>query len=380
MARASLGVRGANVPALVRCTVAIYWDGAQTYIASTAVALLIGTFVAAAGGGAFLGMTAVGWVSFVIVWSFQMVLFWNGIDWIRVFRNRAAPAVYSVMIALLLILWAKAGSSLLSEVGSIFEGQGAPKGGAFAAFTTVVGTMVAYFAAVILNFGDFSRYVRSTADMRLGNFLGLPVSLAVFSLIALFVTAGTVVVFGAHLTDPTAIIRRVDTPILTVVAALTFFVATVGINVVANFVPPANDLSNLMPGRISFRLGGLIAACFAFVVGALWVTAISQLGISKFVNTLGAILAPAYGIMIVDFYLIRRGVLDIRDLYSAVPGGAYHYDRGWNRRALAAFGVAALFSVSAVWLPELDFLTGFDWVIGAVLGGALYYGLRARRT
>jgi NCS1 family nucleobase:cation symporter-1 len=378
MARASMGVRGANVPALVRGTVAIFWYGAQTYIASTAVALLIGTFVAADGGATFLGMTAVGWVAFVIVWSFQMVLFWNGIDWIRVFLNWAAPAVYAVMIALLLTLWVRAGSGLLAEVGSIFEGSGTGKGGAFAAFTTVVGTMVAYFAAVILNFGDFSRYVRSTADMRLGNLLGLPVSLAFFSLIALFVTAGTVVVFGAHLTDPTAIIRRVDSPLLTVVAALTFFVATVGINVVANFVPPANDLSNLMPGRISFRIGGLIAASFAFVVGALWVTAIGQLGIARFVNTLGAILAPAYGIMFVDFYLIKHGVLDIRDLYSSAPGGAYAYDRGWNRRGLVAFAVAAVFSVSAVWLPAVEFLTGFDWVIGAVLGGAIYYAVTAR--
>jgi NCS1 family nucleobase:cation symporter-1 len=372
-------VRGANVPALVRGTVAIFWYGAQTYIASTAVALLIGTFVASDGGATFLGLTAVGWVSFVIVWSFQMALFWNGIDWIRVFLNWAAPAVYAVMIALLLILWVRAGSGLLSDVGSIFEGHGTAKGGAFAAFAAVVGTMVAYFAAVILNFGDFSRYLRSTADMRLGNVLGLPVSLAFFSVIALFVTAGTLVVFGAHLTDPTAIIRRVDSPLLTVVAALTFFVATVGINVVANFVPPANDLSNLMPGRISFRIGGLIAASLAFVVGALWVTAIGQLGIARFVNTLGAILAPAYGIMIVDFYLLKRGVLDIRDLYSSAPGGAYAYHRGWNRRGLVAFAVAAVFSVSAVWLPALAFLNGFDWVIGAVLGGAIYSGLMARR-
>jgi len=379
MARASMGVRGANVPAMVRGIVAIFWYGAQTYIASTAVALMIGTFVAADGGATFLGMTAVGWISFVIVWSFQMMLFWNGIDWIRVFLNWAAPAVYAVMIALLLILWAKAGSGLLSEVGTIFEGQGTAKGGAVAAFAAVVGTMVAYFAAVILNFGDFSRYLKSTADMRLGNLLGLPVSLAFFSLIALLVTAGSLVVFGAHLTDPTAIIKRVDNPLLTVIAALTFFVATVGINVVANFVPPANDLSNLMPARISFRTGGLIAASVAFVVGALWVTAIGQLGIAKFVNTLAAFLAPAYGVMIVDFYLIKRGSLDIRALYSSALDGPYYYDRGWNRRGLVAFVVAAAFSVSAVWLPALAFLSGFDWLVGALLGGAIYYGLTMRR-
>jgi len=379
MARASMGVRGVNVPAMVRGTVAIFWYGAQTYIASTAVAVLIGTFVAVDRGATFLGLTAVGWISFVIVWSFQMALFWNGIDWIRIFLNWAAPAVYAVMITLLVILWVEAGGGLLSEVGTIFQGDDGSNRGGAAAFSAVVGTMVAYFAAVILNFGDFSRYVRDTAAMRLGNLLGLPVSLAFFSLIALLVTAGTVAVFGTHLTDPTAIIKRVDNPLLTVIAALTFFVATVGINVVANFVPPANDLSNLMPSRVSFRTGGLIAASVAFVVGALWVTVIGQLGIAKFVNTLAAFLAPAYGVMIVDFYLIRRGTLAIRALYSSAPDGAYYYDRGWNRRALAAFVIAAVFSVSVVWLPALAFVAGFDWLVGALFGGALYYGLTMRR-
>ena len=374
MARASMGVEGAKLPATIRGIVAVFWYGAQTYIASTALALLITAF-AGDGGATFFGLTAVGWVSFVFVWAFQMALFWRGIEWIRVFLNWAAPAVYAVMITLMVVLWVKTGNHLVSEVGTIFRGAGTYTGGSFSAFMAVVGTMVAYYAAVILNYGDFTRYVRSERDMKIGNLLGLPPNVAFFSFIALFVTAGTAAVFGDHITDPTEIVKRIDYLPLTIVAALTFFAATVGINVVANFVPPANDFSNLLPSRISFRVGGLIAACVALVIGAFWVSVISQFGISKFVNTLGAVLAPAYGIMIADYYVTKRQRLDVAQLYSSAPTGAYYYRKGWNIKALLALVLASSFSIVAVWLPALGFLSGFDWLIGAFLGGCLYVGL-----
>ena len=214
--------------------------------------------------------------------------------------------------------------------------------------------------------------------MTIGNLLGLPLNIAFFALIALFVTGGTMVVFGERLTNPTEIVGRVDNLTLTVIAALTFFVATVGINVVGNFVPPANDISNLLPSRISFRTGGLIAAGIAFFVGAFWVSVISQFGIDRFVNTLGALLAPAYGILIADYYLFRRRRLDIQQMFSSDPDGAYFYTRGWNSRAIAVFAVAAAFSVLAVWLPALAFLRGFDWLIGALLAGAVYCAVTPR--
>jgi nucleobase:cation symporter-1, NCS1 family len=371
MARASMGVQGAKLPATIRGIVAVFWYGAQTYIASTALALLITAFVRDS-GKTVLGMTAVGWTSFVIVWTFQMAVFWRGIEWIRVFLNWAAPAVYAVMITLMVVLWVKTGSRLVTEVGTIFRGTGTYTGGSFSAFMAVVGTMVAYYAAVILNYGDFTRYVRSERDMKLGNLLGLPPNVAFFSFIALFVTAGTAVAFGDRLTDPTEIIRRIDSLPLTIIAALTFFAATVGINVVANFVPPANDFSNLMPSRISFRLGGLIAAAIAFVIGAFWLSVISQFGISKFVNTLGALLAPAYGIMIADYYITKKQRLDVNQLYSSATTSDYYYRKGWNIKALVALLLASAFSVTAVWLPALGFLSGFDWLIGAFLGGSLY--------
>lgn len=375
MARVSMGVRGANFPAMVRAVVAIFWYGVQTYFASTALALLINALMDGGGGPEFLGMTSVGWFSYVVVWLFQIYMFWRGIEWIRRFLNFAGPFVYVVMLALMGIIWYKAGGGLLAEVGNIFSGGGDYEGGPIAAFLGITGTMIAYFAAVVINYGDFSRFVRSQKEMKLGNLIGLPLNVAFFSFITLFVTAGTVVLFGERLTNPADIIEKIDTLPLTIIAAVTFFAATVGINLVANFVPPAYDLANLMPSKINFRLGGLITAIVAFPVGALWVSVISQIGIAGFVNTLGAILAPVYGIMICDYYLVKKQKLDIQQLFSADPNGKYYYLNGWNRKALIAFGLGAIFSISSVWAPALSFLSGYAWVIGAILGAVFYYFL-----
>ncbi len=380
MARASMGVRGANFPAMIRGIVAIFWYGVQTYFASTAVALLLNALLGSPGGDTFLGMDMVGWVSYILVCVFQVALFLRGIDWITKFLNWAGPLVYLVMVGLLGVIWYKAGGGLVNELGNIFAGRGEHPGGAIGGFVAVVGTMVAYFAAVVINYGDFSRFVRSEKQMMVGNFLGLPVSLAFFSFLALFITAGTAVLFGEVLTNPADMIAKVDNLGLTVIAALTFFAATVGINLVANFIPPAFDLANLAPAKISARTGGMITAGVAFFIGALWVSVISTIGIAAFVDTLGAVLAPLYGIMVADYYLVRRQRLVLQDLFSAEPGSTYYYDNGWNKRAMIAFAIAAIFSVATVWVPALVSLSGYGWLIGALLGGVLHYGVMHGRV
>ncbi|WP_106418920.1 NCS1 family nucleobase:cation symporter-1 [Salinicola tamaricis] len=378
MIRASMGVRGANLPAMLRAIIGIFWYGVQTYFASTALTLLL-TALFGDPGGQWLGLSAIGWLSFVVVWLFQITLFWQGVDKIKHFLNWAGPLVYVVMVVLMIVVWFQAGSDLLPAVSTIFSTSSDYQGSAIGAFLTITGTMIAYFAAVVINFGDFSRFVRSERDMKLGNLLGLPLNVAIFSFIALIITAGTLVLFGVPLTNPSEIIERVDSLPLTLLAAVTFFAATVGINLVANFIPPAYDLANLFPRKISFRIGGLITAVIAFFVGALWVAVISHIGIPGFVNALGAVIAPFYGIIVVDYYLVRRQRLDIQDMFSSDPNGAYHYVKGWNRRALIAFGLAALFSIASVWVPALQVLGGYAWLIGAALGGGLYYLLMLKQ-
>lgn len=377
LARSSMGVRGAQFPAVVRAVVAIFWYGVQTYFASTAIALALNAMLGSPGGPLFLGMNWVAWLSYVIASGLQVWLFLGGIDMIAKFLNFVGPAVYLVMIALLIAVWVRAGGELIHAVTSVFTSADVSGMAAVGAFVSVVGTMVAYFAAVVINFGDFARNVKDDKQMRLGNYTGLVASLALFTFLSLFITAGAYVALqggeGTPLTNPADIVALVGSVPLTVLAAVTFLLATLGINVVANFIPPSYSLSNIAPSKITFRMAGIITAIAGFVIGGLWVAVIEGIGISKFVDTLGAVLAPLYGIIVADYYLIRKQRLRLDDLYSMSPKGAYYFVNGWNRRAIIAFSLAAVFSVLTVWLPALSTWGGFAWLIGAFLGGLFHW-------
>ena len=389
-ARVSMGVFGANFPAMARGLVAMFWYGAQTYAASTAVALLITGVTGISGGSEFLGMSGVMWISFIFVSLFQIYLFWQGMDLIKKFLNFAGPAVYIVMIFLMLAIWQKAGGGLLSEVGNIFSGgtrSGGFEGlGSFGAFVAVFSIMVGYFAAVVINFGDFARFVKNENEMKKGNLWGLVGNVIFFSFITLMITGGTIAVFGEYIAQPTDMVAKVDNMFITLVAAFAFFSATVGINMVANFVPPAYDLSNLMPQKINFRTGGLITAICGFVIGGLWVSVITQMGMFPFVNTLGAILAPVFGIMIVDYYVIKKEKLDVNALFSDKKGGKYYYNDGFNQKGMLAWIISGYIAIGSVWPNILpgglgDFFAnlggggGYAWIIGAALGAIVHLAI-----
>ena len=388
-ARVSMGVFGANFPAMARGLVAMFWYGAQTYAASTAVALLITGVTGISGGSEFLGMSGVMWISFIFVSAFQIYLFWQGMDLIKKFLNFAGPAVYIVMIFLMLAIWQKAGGSLLSEVGNIFSG-GARSGGfeglgSFAAFVAVFSIMVGYFAAVVINYGDFARFAKNENEMKKGNLWGLVGNVIFFSFITLMITGGTIAVFGEYIAQPTDMVAKVDNMFFTLIAAFAFFSATVGINMVANFVPPAYDLSNLMPQKINFRTGGLITAICGFVIGGLWVSVITQMGMFPFVNTLGAILAPVFGIMITDYYIIKKERIDVKALFKDGKG-KYWYNDGFNYKGMVAWALSGYVAIGSVWpniLPgglgnffaNLGGGGGYAWIIGAALGAIVHLAI-----
>ena len=378
LARASMGTAGAKLPAILRATVAVFWYGVQVYFASTALALLIRSVTGAGPGPLLLGLDTIDWFSFLIVWAFHIVIFWRGMGWVETFLNIAGPFVYLVMIGLVIVLWQRSDGQLLQAAQTIFANPDATRGSEISGFIAIVGTMVAYFAAVMINFSDFSRYAKDKRAMVLGNLAGLPFNMILFSALALLTTAGAAVVYGEEIINPTEIVEKTDSVVLAIVAAITFFAATVGINLVANFIPAVNGIANLAPSKISFRKAGLVTSLFALVIGGLWTSFISVFGIGGFVNTLGATLAPLYGIMVVDYYLIHKEKLDVGDLYT-LDGGAYHFGNGWNDAAVIAFGVAAVFSVATVWVPVLAVLSGYAWLMGAALGGAIYYTLRRRQ-
>jgi NCS1 family nucleobase:cation symporter-1 len=298
------------------------------------------------------------------------------------------------MVLLMIVIWFKAGGGLLSEVGEIFSGgmrTGGFEGlGSFGAFLAVFSIMVGYFAAVVINFGDFARFVKNEDEMKKGNLWGLVGNVIFFSFITLMITGGTIAIFGEYVESPTDMVAKVDNIVLTIVAAFAFFAATVGINMVANFIPPAYDLANLMPSKINFRTGGLITAAFGFVIGGMWVAVITQMGLFPFVNTLGAILAPVFGIMIVDYYVIKKQRLDVDDLFSDSPKGKYHYNGGFNGKGMLAWALSGYIAVGTVW-PNILFLGlddffanlggggGYAWIIGASLGAVIHLAISSKK-
>src|SRR6201990_2128239 len=342
VARMSFGVMGANIAAGLRGIVGIVWYGVQTYFASKAVQALVLTFYPAAEAwthSGFAGLSLLGWGSFLFMWIFQLLIFLNGMETIRKFIDFCGPVVYIVMFALAIWILAQTGFSSLN-----LQLSPPAAGSSLAHMANAAMLIVAYFAALLLNFGDFSRFAKDDRSMKFGNFLGLPVNFIVFAVITVIVTAGTVKVFGEAIMDPVAIVERIGNPIVVAIGSITFIVATMGINIMANFVSPAYDISNLYPGKIDFRRGGLITSILSVIVCP-WIFVSSPQAITIFVSVFGAILGPMFGIMVPASYLVKRQQIVLNDLYSMSPNGSLHFQNGWNGRALLALAGSAVVAI-----------------------------------
>ena len=378
VARMSFGVMGANLAACLRGIVGIVWYGVQTYFASKAVQVLVLTWFPGAVSltqNSIAGLSTLGWLSFGFMWVFQLLIFLNGMETIRKFIDFCGPVVYVVMFALAIWILAQTGTSSLDLQLS------PPAGGATAGhMANAAMLIVAYFAALLLNFGDFSRFARDEKAMKLGNFLGLPVNFIVFAVITVVVTAGTVQVFGAAIMDPVLIVEKIGNPWIVALGSITFIVATMGINIVANFVSPAYDISNLNPERINFRTGGLITSILSVMVCP-WLFVSSPQAITIFVGIFGAILGPMFGIMVSDYYLVRKQHVVVEDLYTMSSSGSLYFENGWNRRALIALVLSGAASIGLSLLGAYKVVPNigdWGWLLGAGLGAVLHLALMSR--
>ena len=375
MARVSMGVMGANLAALIRGVVGVVWYGVQTYFASKAVATIILLFIPSAAalgtGSGFMGLNTLGWISFLIMWVGQLLIFQRGMEAIRKFIDFCGPAVYVVMFALMgWILYHAGFDSLNLTLGDV-QLTGAQTVGHMINAALLV---IAYFAALLLNFGDFSRFGKSERQMKVGNFLGLPVNFIVFAIVVVIVTAGSVKVFGEMIMDPVEIVARIDNKVAVFIGSVTFIIATMGINIVANFVSPAYDFANLFPKYVDFKRGGLITSVLAVLVCP-WIFVDSPHAITVFVSVFGAILAPLYGVMVADYYLVKREKIVTEDLYTLFPSGRYHYDGGWNHVGLKSLAISGAIAIGWELSTQLFHIlpaNNLGWVIGAVSGAVAY--------
>jgi NCS1 family nucleobase:cation symporter-1 len=387
--RASFGTRGANIPALMRAFVACGWFGIQTWIGGNAIYKIMSIFAPsfAAGSSAnFLGITLAQFLCFLFFWAINMLVVYKGIDCIRWLLNIKAPLLIALGLSLLWWAYQNAGGfgPILSQPSAFDSGQ--PKAGQFFVFFVPALTgMIGFWATLSLNIPDFSRYAVSQRDQIVGQALGLPLTMALYSFIGVAVTSATTIIYGQTIWDPVDVLTRFSNPVVLVVAMLSLCIATLATNIAANVVSPANDFSHLAPRKISFRTGGLITGIIGVVMMPWKLVADPSGYIFTWLVGYSALLGPIGGIMIADYYVYRRKQLHVAALYR--EDGEYRFTNGFSLVAIFALLVAVLPSLPGflVTVKIIDptsvpaFLVrlyDYAWFVGFAIAFVLYLVLR----
>ena len=386
--RTSMGIFGAKYVAILRGLVAIFMFGVQTFFLSKSIGYLIRISLFSIDGTFldkeiftlfFYGLNIIDWFSFLFAIFFQIYLFRKGQIFNKIIINISAIFVY---IGLILFCAIIASTNLVDVVDSfkdllVFDNVISKSN--ISPFLTVFGTMFAYFSIVIVNFGDFSRFVKNENELKKGN-LSLLINLILFSIFSIFIVIGADIILNKNLqvmdrilVSPTDIIGKFDNIFLSVIALFFILFATASTNLIANFIPSQNCLINLMPSKLNSTSSGVIIGILGFFIGALWVPLLSQIGILSIVDTFGAFFGPIFGIIIADYYLIKEKEIVNKDIFSTNENGAYYFSGGWHLKAIYALFVAFVFSAATIWNPEFRFLQSYSWLIGAFIGFMMHY-------
>lgn len=340
LARASFGTQGARLPALLRALVACGWYGIQTWFGGQMIFTLAGVLLGHPLAGdplPVLGISAAQFGCFLLFWALQFWFVVHGIEAIRKLETYTAPIKIVICFVLLWWAWDKAGGfgPILDQPSAFVEG-GRRAGQFSAVFWPSLTAMVGFWATLALNIPDFTRFAKTQRDQLIGQAIGLPLPMGLLAALAVFVTSATVVIYGKAIWDPVDLASRM-TGAAVLIALIVLLIDTVSVNLAANLVGPAYDFSALAPGRISYKLGGILTAGIAIVMMPWKILASTEGYIFTWLIGYSALLGPVAGILIVDYYVLRKTELVVGDLY--VEGGRYSYRGGWNIAAVIAFAV-----------------------------------------
>jgi NCS1 family nucleobase:cation symporter-1 len=380
-ARSSFGLRGANLPALLRGAVACGWFGIQTWVGGQGVYVLAGRLFGDAWTDAagFGGYPWTLWLSFGLFWLVQVAIILWGMEGVRRLQVWAAPLMAVGGVALLVWMAVEAGGfgPMLSTENSL--GWGPSFWVLF--FPSLMG-VIGYWATLTLNISDFTRLASTQRSQVVGQSLGLPTTMTLFSLIAVMVTAGTSVVYGEALWNPIDVVNQMDSGIGLLFAIFVVLLATVSTNIAANLVGPAYDLANLKPNWFSFRVGAITTSFLGVMIFPWKLMEDENVYIFAWLGTVGSLLGAVAGILLADYWLLRRTRVNLPALYTR--GSEYWYSRGWNWRALVAFGAGSLLAVGGADLPVgsggpfigfLAPLSDYGWVVALVTALLLHWAL-----
>lgn len=375
MSRIAFGIFGAQIPALIRGGVAIAWFGVQTFLASLVLRVaLIAVFpgLQPLDENSILGLSTLGWITFVALWIVQVIIVSYGMEMIRKYEAFAGPIILVTFLALAIWMLAEAGFTISWETEGAFSGAemwGHIFGGA--------ALWIAIYGTFVLNFCDFTRGAKSKRAIVRGNFWGIPANMLLFGAIVVTLAGAQYAIDGRIIESPADIVAAIPNTALLVLASLALIVLTVAVNLMANFVAPTYALTNLFPKHLDFRRAALISAVIGLVILP-WNLYNSPVVIVYFLGGLGALLGPLFGIIMVDYWIIRKQKVNVPDLYRENATGDYFYRRGFNPRAVWALVISGGLALLVAFLPALSALADFTWFFGAGFGAIAYFLLADR--
>lgn len=383
-ARASFGVLGANLPAMLRAIVACGWFGIQTWIGGTSIMAVIIVFWPSFSElpnvlPDFFGVGTPGFLCFMIFWFINLYIIWKGSEAIKWVENLCAP--FLIVSGLALLIWA------VTQVGSLSAVLGQETklttlSEFLPVFVPSLTAMVGFWATLSLNIADFSRYAKNQREQQWGQAIGLPPTMALFSFIGIGVTGATVILYGEAIWDPVALVTKFTNPIVIFVSMFALMIATLSTNIAANVVGPANDFSNLYPEKISFKRGAFITGIIGILMMPWKLIADPSGYIFTWLIGYSALLGPIAGIMLVDYFIIRKTKLNAEDLYRL--DGEYTYTKGVNWIAVVALILGVLPSLPG-FLVQIDWIAPnsissfwirlyeYAWFVGLAVSGILYF-------
>jgi NCS1 family nucleobase:cation symporter-1 len=375
MSRISFGIRGAQIPALIRGGVAIVWFGIQTYLAS-----LVGNVLVIAlfpdtqplAETTFLGLTVLGWACFTVLWLIQVVIACYGMEMIRKYEAFAGPVILVTFVILAAYVLYVSGGQI------VWEPPDAVTGGEM--WREILGggaLWVAIYGTFVLNFCDFTRGAKTKKSIVWGNLFGIPVNTLFFGVIVVVLAGGRLAIDGKVIASPTDVVESIGSTPMLVLACVSLLILTIAVNLMANFVAPSFALAALLPRHLNFRRAAIVSAILGFVILP-WNLYNSPVVIVYFLGGLGAFLGPLFGIVMADYWLLRKQRINVPELYTTDPQGTYFYSRGINLRAIGALIPSAGISLVFAFVPSLNAFSAFSWFIAAGLGAVIYFVLADR--
>jgi NCS1 family nucleobase:cation symporter-1 len=379
-ARSAFGVFGANIPALLRALVACGWFGINTYFGSLAIDIFLGKLIpgwSSIGGATTFafGLTVHGAIAFMIFWIFQIWIILRGMDAVRVFENWAAPFV--MILGLALVIWmitaAKGFGPLLAQPSKFHS-----FGEYFKIFIPALTGMVGFWATLSLNIPDFTRFGKGQKQQMIGQAIGLPPTMLVFSAFGIIITSASAMVFGEAIWDPAVLLSKFDNPITLVLALVGLVVASLSVNIAANTVSPANDFSNAWPKRISFKVGGVITGIIGILMMPWALLSNPKIYIFSWLGTYSGFLGPIAGVLIADYWVIRKRKLNLADLYT--EKGEYSFSGGFNIKAVIALVAGIVVALIGLVVKPLHFLYDYAWFVGFATSFLVHWAVMANQS